>query len=87
MWSKLSWSHYRELIVLRNVDEIKYYIFICEQNNLTQRQLHEKIRNKEYDRLTDKTKNKLIKLDELKVDDLIPNANNNYNISNKSGLF
>lgn len=41
--SKLSWSHFRELLVLKNIDEIKYYIDISEQNNLTKRQLHERI--------------------------------------------
>lgn len=37
--SKLSWSHYRELITIKNIDEIIYYIFICEKNNLLKRQL------------------------------------------------
>jgi len=71
--SKLSWSHYRELIVLKNVDEIKYYISVCEQKNLSQRQLRDKIKNHEYDRLSDEAKAKLIKSEPLKVDDLVPN--------------
>ena len=71
--SKLSWSHYRELVRLRNIDEIKYYISICEKQNLSQRQLQEKIKNHEYDRLSDETKNKLIKLEELKIEDMVPN--------------
>ena len=33
--SKLSWSHFRELLIVKNVDEIMYYIDICERNNLT----------------------------------------------------
>ena len=40
--SKLSWSHFRELLSIKNVDAIKYYIIICEQNILTKRQLQEK---------------------------------------------
>ena len=71
--SKLSWSHYRELLVVKNVDAIKYYIDICEKNNLTKLQLQQKIKNHEYDRLTIETKNKLIKSEQLKVDDLVPN--------------
>ena len=71
--SKLSWSHYRELLTLKNVDEIIYYLNICEKNNLSKRQLQERIKSNEYNRLSDETKNKLIKLDELKVNDLIPN--------------
>ena len=56
----LSWSHYVELVSLDNVDEINYYIMITEQQNLSVRQLREQIRNKEYERLDDKTKEKLI---------------------------
>ena len=52
MGSILSWSHYRELLVLKNVDEIKYYINVSEQNNLTRRELPEKIKNKEFKRLS-----------------------------------
>ena len=71
--SKLSWSHYRELLVVKNIDAIKYYINICEKNNLSKRDLQEKIKSHEYDRLSEETKNKLIKSEQLKVDDLIPN--------------
>ena len=35
--SKLSWSHYRELLVVKNIDAIRYYIDICEKNNLSKR--------------------------------------------------
>ena len=71
--SKLSWSHYRELITIKNIDEIIYYIYICEKNNLSKRQLQERIKNHEYDRLSDKTKNKLITKEQLYVNDLVPN--------------
>ncbi|MBP3461072.1 MAG: DUF1016 family protein [Bacilli bacterium] len=71
--SKLSWSHYRELITIKNIDEIIYYIYICEKNNLSKRQLQKRIKNHEYDRLSDKTKNKLITKEQLNVNDLVPN--------------
>ena len=71
--SKLSWSHYRELITIKNVDEIIYYIFICEKYNLSKRQLQERIKNHEYDRLSSETKRKLIKSEDLMVNDLVPN--------------
>ena len=71
--SKLSWSHYRELITIKNVDEIIYYIYICEKNNLSKRQLHDRIQSKEYQRLPIETKNKLILNDEVEVKDLVPN--------------
>ena len=71
--SKLSWSHFRELLIVKNIDAIMYYIDICEKNNLTRRQLQERIKSKEYDRLSNETKTKLIESRELKVSDLIPN--------------
>ena len=72
-WSKLSWSHYREILSLKDIDEIKYYLNECENKNLTQRQLHELIRQKSYNRLSTEVKNKLIKKEQLRVNDLIPN--------------
>ena len=48
--SKLSWSHYIQLLSLKNEDEIMYYIGICEKNNLTRRQLQERIKSKEYEK-------------------------------------
>ena len=42
--SKLSWSHYREVLSLKNLDEIKYYLNECENKNLTQRQLYNLIK-------------------------------------------
>ena len=71
--SKLSWSHFRELLIVKNIDEIMYYIDICERNNLTKRQLHERIKSKEYDRLSNEAKNKLTTKEPLKVNDLVPN--------------
>ena len=73
MWSKLSWSHYREVLSLKNINEIIYYLDECESKNLTQRQLHELIKEKTYDRLRDDTKDKLINEECLNVTDLIPN--------------
>ena len=71
--SILNWSHYRELLKVKNIDAIKYYIGICEKNNLTKRELLERIKNHEYDRLSNSAKNKLIKSENLEVADLIPN--------------
>ena len=60
MLTQLSWSHCIELIVLKDVNKINYYINITIKNNYNYRQLHEKIKTKEYERLDDETKNKLI---------------------------
>ena len=69
----LVWSHYIELLPINNVNEINYYIKIVEQQNLSVRQLRERIKNKEYERLDEKTKEKLINNEEPKVNDLIKN--------------
>ena len=73
MWTKLSWSHYREVLSLKDFNEIRYYLNECERNNLTQRQLHELIKNKSYNRLSVKVKNKIINKDKIEINDLIPN--------------
>jgi len=71
--SKLSWSHYREVLSIKDINAINYYLTECEIKNLTVKQLQVMIKNHEYDRLSDETKNKLINSEKLKVVDLIPN--------------
>ena len=56
----LSWSHYCELLRIKNIDEIYYYISISAKYNLSKRELIAKIKNKEYERLDEETKLKLI---------------------------
>ena len=69
----LTWSHYCELLVFDNVDEINYYIKQTEIYNLSVRELREKIKSKEYQRLDDNTKLKLINKEETVVSDFIKN--------------
>ena len=69
--SILTWSHYRELITLKNVDAINYYIKICVQRNLNVRSLKNAIQSNEYERLSEKIKNKLITKEKLKLPDLV----------------
>ena len=71
--TQLSWSHYVEVLPLSDINEIKYYISICEALNLSIRNLRERIKSREYERLDDDTKNKLIKNEETKVMDFIKN--------------
>ena len=71
--SKLSWSHYREVLGLKDINAIKYYLNECEIKNLTIKQLQDKIKNKEYDRLSEEAKNKIIEFKQLEVIDLVPN--------------
>ena len=71
--SQLTWSHYRELLFIDNTDEINYYIDISVKQNISYRELHHKIKNKEYERLDDNTKNKLITNSDIEVSDFIKN--------------
>ena len=89
--TQLTWSHYVELLKLNDNIKINYYISICEQQNLSVRQLRERIKNKEYERLDGKTKYKLIKQEETKVDDFVKNPiiiknNLNYEVISEKAL-
>ena len=69
----LSYSHYVELLPYNDINKINFYIMISEKLHLSVRQLREKIKNKEYERLPEKTKYKLITNEEIKVQDIIKN--------------
>ena len=89
--TKLTWSHFCELLKINNTNEIKYYITICEQNNLSVRQLREHIKNKEYERLDEQTKLKIINEEKLKLQDTIKNPiiiknNANYEVISEKVL-
>ncbi len=81
--TNLNWSHYRELLPLKEHDKIRYYIKVCLENSLSKTKLHERIKNKEYERLDDKTKEKIINNDDLDLIDTVKNPiliENSYNI-------
>ena len=71
--AKLNWSHYVELLSFNDINEINYYINTTEKYNLSVRQLREKIKNKEYQRLDNNTKLKLINKEEISIGDTIKN--------------
>ena len=81
--TQLSWSHYCELLSIGNVNEINYYINITEKYNLSIRELRERIKSKEYQRLDNNTKLKLINKEELDIKD---NIKNPIVIHNKNNL-
>lgn len=79
---QLTWSHYLELLSLSNIDKINYYISIIECNNLSVRELRQRIKSKEYERLPQDTKDKLIENKEASVIDYVKNPiiiRNTYN--------
>ena len=70
---KLSYSHYCEIIWFDDYNKINYYIDIAEKQNLSIRQLRERIKSNEYERLPETTKRKVITDGERKADDLVKN--------------
>ena len=89
--AKLSISHIRQLFSLTDSNEINYYAEQIEKRNLSKRQLEEIIRNKEYERLPENTKNKLINKINIEVKDLVPNPiliknKNNIEITTEKSL-
>ena len=89
MSHQLNWSHYVEILKFNDINEINYYIYITESYNLSVRELREKIKNKEYQRLDDNTKLKLINKEKVNVSDFIKNPiviknKYNYDIDNIS---
>ena len=71
--AELSWSHYCELLRLENDKEMKYYSMIAIQLSLSVRELRTRIKNKEYERLDEETKEKLNSNDSQKITDYIKN--------------
>ena len=82
MSHQLSWSHYCELLPVNSIDKINYYIKITKEQNLSIRELRTKIKNNEYERLDESTKEKLKEKEELKLPDLVKNP---IQIKNTSG--
>ena len=88
--ANLSWGHWIELLSIKDINKVRYYIEQCEKLLLTTRQLREKIKNKEYERLPEDTKLKLINkdnsktvTDEIKNPIIIRNPSNYEVISEK----
>ena len=80
--SKTSWTNLLIIMPLKEQNRMYYYINQCLLYNLSKRQLQEKIKSNEYERLDEKTKNKLINQEDITVTDFIKNPiliKNSYN--------
>ena len=83
--AQISWSHYCELLQIESINEINYYIMLVEEENLSVRQLRTRIKNNEYERLPENTKNNIVNKEKTKVVDFVKNPiiinnKNNYEI-------
>ena len=70
---QLSWSHVLALLPLKDKNKINYYVKLTKKLNLSYRELYKKIKDKEYERLDDITKEKLISQKETTLVDFIKN--------------
>ena len=80
--TQLSWTHYLILLSIKDKNAIYYYVEQVSKRNLSKRQLESIIKSKEYERLDEKTKNKLIDQKQFLLSDFIKNPiliKNNYN--------
>ena len=71
---------------VNSIDKINYYIKITKEQNLSIRELRAKIKNNEYERLDESTKEKLKEKEELKVPDLVKNPIQIKNTSNNNEI-
>ena len=89
MSTQLSWSHYTELLSIKDEIKLYYYLTICINQHIDVRTLRQKIKSNEYERLDEKTKYKLITKENNEIEDFIKNPiiihtkNNNQEISEK----
>ena len=66
--AELTWTHYRLLLPLKDLKMVEYYMNIAILQNLSYRELYERIKSKEYERIGFKEE-----LEEPKVSTLIKN--------------
>ena len=88
---KLTWSHWYEMLSFDDINKITYYVNQCEVYNLDVRELRNKIKSKEYERLPMETKNKLITQYESNIVDFVKNPirikdSNKYDIFSEKVL-
>lgn len=85
--AQLTISHYRLLFPLKSDNEIYYYVNQTIERNLSKRQLKEIIKSDEYSRLSEITKHKLAKEEQLNIIDFIKHPiliRNKYNYTDIS---
>lgn len=71
--TQLTWSHYIELLPIKDESKMLYYLNISIDLNLSRNDLRERIKSNEYERLPEQTKNKLIDIETIELQELIKN--------------
>ena len=89
---QLSWSHYRYILPMREESKRNYYTNLCIKQNLSKRQLKEKLKNNEYERLEYKenieliTDNTEITMKDMIKDPIYIKINNNMDKLSEKAL-
>ena len=90
--AKLNWTQLSLILPIKDVNKRNYYINECIRNNIGKRELQNKIKNKEYERLEFKDKTNIeINQNNNKIEELIKNPiiipnSSNYEIINEKRL-
>ena len=71
--SQLTWTNALVIMSLKDTNKMYYYIVQSYKLNLSKRQLQERIKNKEYERLSEYAKQKIDKEEETTIQDFIKN--------------
>ena len=71
--TKLGWSQYVELLPIKDENKLEYYLNICIKYNIGVRELRNRIKSKEYERLSENAKAKIIANEEPLLLDLVKN--------------
>ena len=68
----VTWSNICEILYLKDINEIEYYLDLANKLCLTKRELKTKIRSNEYNRLPQETKEKLKNSNEVSSSEKVP---------------
>ena len=71
--SQLTWTNALVIMSLKDMNKMYYYIIQSYKLNLSKRQLQERIKNKEYERLDEQTRLKIINQERTTFQNLIKN--------------
>ena len=85
MSGKLTWSHWYEMLSFDDINKVSYYVNQCEVYNLDVRELRNRIKSNEYERLPIDTRDKLRSKYEIKIIDFVKSPiliKNIYNYDN-----
>ena len=76
---KITWNHYKLLLNIKNIQELNYYVYVSEKDNLSYRELRERIKSNEYERIGYKEELETPKVNTFIKNPIIINTKNKTN--------